>query len=183
MVIAVASENAGELGLAIIAEDLLEHVRGDVERHAAEIAGARRRKRATAPAIRATAPCVVCQIAGRTTASYLRELCREDRVPEIGEMALDGAPHLCLPHVNVGLGEARSKDEARRLIEIYRAGEATLRRQLAEFIRKRDYRFQDERTTTEEADAYARAMRLLVGDRPGSGRSTRSEVKPKEVER
>ena len=180
-VIAVASANAGELGLAIIAEDLLEHVRGDVERHAAEIAGARRWKRTTDWAISAAAPCAVCRIAGRTAASYLRELCREDRVPEIAEIALDGAPHLCLPHLNVGLDEARSKDEAQRLIEIYRAGEAALRRELAEFIRKRDYRFKDERTTAGEADAYARAMRLLVGDR--AGRPTRQEAKPKEVER
>ena len=149
-----------------------------------DLAGARRRKRTTDAAISATAPCFVCQVAGRNTASYLRELCREDRAPEIEEMALDGGtPHRCLPHVNVGLGDARSKDEAERLIEIYRAGEATLRRQLAEFIRKRDYRFHEERMTTGEAEAYARAMRLLVGDRAGSGGSTRSEAKPKEVQR
>lgn len=73
--------------------------------------------------------------------------------------------------MNAGLGWARSKDESQRLIEIYRAGEAALRRELAEFIRKRDYRFQEERTTTSEADAYARANASARGRPAGIGQA------------
>ncbi len=175
MVMAVASAASGQLGLAILGEDLLRHVREDLEVYGARIESERawrRGRRARISALAPTARCPACEAAGRTAQNVVRDLAKADPDLEVSRRALDGTPHICLPHLRLGLAQAMSRAEADQLMGIYRAGDLALRRDLAEFIRKRDYRFQHERTTEHEGDAYARALRVLVGDRQGSERNT-----------
>ena len=174
MVVAVASAASGQLGLAILGEDLLRHVWGDLEVYGARLAserGWRRWRRARISALDPTARCPACEVAGRTAQNVVRDLAKVEPDLEVSQRALEGTQHICLPHLRLGLARATSQAEAERLIDIYRAGDLRLRRDLAEFIRKRDYRCQHERTTENEGDAYARAMRALVGERQGSERN------------
>jgi hypothetical protein len=80
---------------------------------------------------------------------------------------------LCFPHLARGLAQARSEQQATRLLEIFGQGTEELRRDLREFIRKQDYRFQHEGLTTAEASAWKRAVYRMVGEPPPRRRPER----------
>jgi len=77
-----------------------------------------------------------------------------------------GASPLCLPHLARVLVNLRDESDQRQLLEIQRVKVERLGEELAEFIRKQDYRFQAEGFTPEEADSWRRAVMLFVGERP-----------------
>lgn len=160
MAIRVADAEHGELGMAIVYEDLLAQVEAALERPAARDRPWRRAARTTA---RADRGCPACETAHGTATTYLRLLADADPRSELGALARQGRMVLCLPHLALAI---ETFDEARvdRLIDVATTGTSTARRDLKEFIRKRDYRFHDEPVSAEEAGAWRAAVRFLVGD-------------------
>jgi len=83
-------------------------------------------------------------------------------------MALQSADAFCLQHFAL-LQELLLKGEAlKRLQQWENEKLVALRQQLAEFVRKNDYRFHDEKLTKKEANAWQRAMEWFVGKLPVS---------------
>jgi hypothetical protein len=115
-------------------------------------------------ALAPTAACPACQSADRVADNYLRILAGHGpESPPAVDLRLPGRG-LCFPHLATGLAEARSEQQAARLLEIFGQGTEELRRELREFIRKQDYRFRREGLTTAEASAWKRAVYRMVGE-------------------
>jgi hypothetical protein len=168
MALSVASEQSAALGMAILYEDFLRNVREEVIQATAP---RQRRQRRGLPRI--GQPCMICHNADSTARNYLGVLAKaaEDtdpwraiRRPERG---------LCLPHVTLGLRLHTANDEAANIAEAFLHGEAELRRNLQELIRKHDYRFMPEGFTEEERASWVRAVHRLVGNPPPRRRPER----------
>lgn len=163
MAIAVASQQSTASGIAILYEDFLRSVRDEVIATASDASrGARSRRRHRID--RAGRGCFPCDSADSTAASYLEILSAADPGSPPGRAVRGATRGLCLPHLATGLDLARSDAAANRLIDIYLRGEADLRADLTEFIRKRDYRFRSEGLTDEQATSWLRAVHRLVGE-------------------
>lgn len=162
MALSVASQESGQLGMAILFEDLLAHVQTE----ARDLAARRSRRRANHGS-QPLAPHAVyhpCASGRATAANYLLILAVEGPSSDVGAAARIGGSHLCLPHLRMGVGLAVSDQQRDRLIEVFLIGGDQLRSELREFIRKRDYRFSDEVVTKEESSAWIRAVHTMVGD-------------------
>jgi hypothetical protein len=166
MALMVASEQAAAGGIAILYEDLL----GTAKDAAAQAArtgwrgGPRSRRRSAPDALAPMAACPACQSADRVADNYLRILGRHGPESPPAVALHHPGRGLCFPHLAMGLARARSEQEAERLLEIFAQGTDELRRELREFIRKKDYRFQHEGLTTGEASAWKRAVYRMVGE-------------------
>jgi hypothetical protein len=164
LALVVAGREAGRVGMAILAEDLLRHVRADAD--LATIARRRSRRRGRDLAVLdPTAACPACRESRRTEDAYLRHLAAARPGDPIHELACNGGVHLCFPHLRRGLAVVPEAADA--LLRTYRSGEERLRRDLAELIRKHDYRFQHEGLTPGEAEAWIRGFRALAGEPVG----------------
>jgi hypothetical protein len=166
MALAVASEQAASLGMAILYEDLL----GNAERAAAEATrsrwrgGPRSRRRNARRGLEPAVGCPACESAERTAENYLRILAKaEPGSPPAVAIARPGHG-LCFPHLVMGLVHTRSEHQAEQLLGVFGRGTEELRAELREFIRKQDYRFRDEGLTDGEARAWRRAVHRLVGE-------------------
>jgi hypothetical protein len=162
--LAVAHELHCESGMAILFEDLLTHVIGDLEVALEESGGRGRRRKSKRDPLAPESRCRVCAIAAQTAANYLRLLATADPTSEIGSAARSGEPHLCVWHLRRGFAQTSLEDERRSFAEVFAAGTNTLHEELREFIRKRDYRFAHEGTTEREGNAWIRAVHLMVGE-------------------
>jgi hypothetical protein len=167
LALAVAGRETGRVGMAILAEDLLRHVRADAD--LATLARGRARRRDLArrrgrdlAMLDPTAACPVCRESSRTEDAYLRHLAAARPGDPVDELAGDGGVHLCFPHLRRGLAVVPEAADA--LLRTYRSSEERLRRDLAELIRKQDYRFQHEGLTPGQADAWIRGFRALAGE-------------------
>jgi hypothetical protein len=162
------------LGIAIIYKDQMTEAIEAV-RQALRAAGALRRRgpwhadgaRHGSPAAllhrwrTPAAPCPACQIAGEATARYVSVLVQHLGDPGLRD-AIDRSPFLCLPHLIEALERARTPDQARMLLELTETRLTRLHGDLAELIRKRDYRFAHE-PHGEEETSWFRAIGQLVG--------------------
>jgi len=175
MALAVASEQSAAGGIAILYEDLL----GTAESAAAQAVrsgwrgGQRTRRRNARDALARMAACPACESADRVADNYLRILARHGPESPPALALHHPGRGLCLPHLATGLAQARSEQQAERLLEIFGQGTDELRRELREFIRKQDYRFQHEGLTTGEASAWKRAVYRMVGEPPPRKRPER----------
>jgi hypothetical protein len=175
MALVVASEQAAARGIAILYEDLL----GTAEYAAAQTArslwrgGPRSRRRGARDALAPTAACPACQSADRVADNYLRILARQGPESPPAVALRHPGRGLCFPHLATGLAQARSEQQAQRLLEIFGQGTEELRRELREFIRKQDYRFRHEGLTTGESSAWKRAVYRMVGEPPPRRRPER----------
>jgi hypothetical protein len=130
-------------------------------------AGRTRRPDAAGPAVlvrrRRTpdAPCPACRIADEATGRYLSALIQHIDSPELRQ-AIDRSAFLCLPDVLRTLELAAGSDPARVILDIAEAKLAALHQDLAELIRKRDYRFAQEPKGAEQT-SWLRAIGQLVG--------------------
>jgi hypothetical protein len=169
------------LGTAIIYQDQVAEAIRDVQQAARAVSALRRRGlwRADGPrdgtpaaVLRGrrtpAAPCPACQVADEATARYLSSLVAHLDDPEV-RRAIERSAFLCLPHLTGALEAARTPDEARAMLEITEAKLTDLRAELAELIRKRDYRFAHE-PHGEEQTSWLRAVGHLVGWRRGPRR-------------
>lgn len=162
--LAVASHQAAASGVAILYEDFLRHVRDEVIAvgKGPRRGGARGRRAPGMPP--ATGRCPACKSADFVAANYLKILSEADADSVPGRAVREPGRGLCLPHLAKGLRVARSEEGVRRLVDVYLHGEADLRADLTEFIRKQDYRFRGEGFTDEQASSWARAVYRLVGE-------------------
>jgi hypothetical protein len=161
----LALEQANGLGIAILYEDFLRHLRGDAIRaargRAQKLPVPRRR-----PDPARLAPhgeCPACESGRHVAANYLRILATADPESEIDRAAGQELRGLCIPHLAQGLELASSKEDAERLLAVYLRGEAELRADLHEFIRKERYQHRDE-PPGREVGAWQRAVHRVVGE-------------------
>jgi len=139
------------LGISILWRDLLSQgVEGD---------DSSRRPGRRRPQI-----CPACEAAVEAERRYLGTLL--DHI-EVGELRNEYAASrgLCLPHVRAALAQALP--EAKRFLMASESDKlARLSAELAEIIRKNDYRFREEPWGPEK-DAWIRATGKLAGEPPG----------------
>ncbi len=159
--LAVASKQAAGLGVAILYEDFLARVEDDLA-HAAK--PSRRGRRAGGPARRA--PCRACASANDRAANYLRVLARAGEGSAPWEGIRRPGRGLCLPHAMQGLELSSDDTQRQRIVEAFAIGAEELRGELAEFIRKHDYRFHAEGFGEAELSAPKRAVLRLIGEPP-----------------
>ncbi len=86
---------------------------------------------------------------------------------EASSAAYRQAVGLCLPHLLLALRHGTSETGLERLLTQQLADWRALDQQLAEFIRKHDYRFRLEGLTGQEHDVWRRALYTLSGERRG----------------
>jgi hypothetical protein len=158
----------GALGIAILYNAVLRHLEGELpaEREnemnwLGRLTGQRGRGEVDSSPLAAHAPCPACKIRDETAERALTTL--QEHVADAGLVAaLQASEGFCLPHLRQGLTVLAGP--ARRLtLRAQRQGWQTIQAQLAEFIRKNDYRFQQEGFTAEEEDVWRRAVRAISG--------------------
>lgn len=121
-----------------------------------------------APVARPTGSCPVCLHLAETEEMLLSTLVRSLPNESFREAYL-ASPGLCLPHLRMALALAPPEEVATTMRERARRTEDVLLAQLAEIIRKHDYRYHDE-PVGEERGAAARAVAHVAGG-PGIAKS------------
>lgn len=106
-------------------------------------------------------PCPACDYRDQYTLSMLESLILHLETPDLSQ-ALEASHGLCLPHLRLALEKPISASRCAKLILIHQDKFLKLRDELAEFIRKSDYRFLEEGFGVER-NAYQRAMEMLAG--------------------
>jgi len=164
MAISVAEERALSSGMAIMYEDFLRHVREDAIAAVADFAKRGRSRRDIHP----RSGCLPCSSVRRVASNYIFIMSRAAADSEVGVAARQTGRFLCLPHLRQGLLEARSQEDAERLLRLFCEGEEGIRRDLLEFARKHDYRYQAEGMSHEEATSWLGAVYQMIGGPPPS---------------
>ena len=77
--------------------------------------------------------------------------------------ALASSDSLCLPHLKKAFEKVKTEEDFNSLLSISREKLRNLEQELAEYIRKNDYRFRREDSGL-ESDSWKRAVRMAVGD-------------------
>ena len=143
------------LGFAIIYQDVITNILRGLE------------KSGTNPnALKPHSHCMVCHEQEKTdqlVISALVEGLNESRLAE----ALRSSEGLCIPHLKNSVESAGNQAITELLLSIHRDKLESLRGELAEFIRKNDYRFKGEGFGA-EGDSWRRAVNKLTGDRFGA---------------
>ncbi len=167
------------LGTAIILRDVLQDVLRTMDkatfqamppwslRRAYEALDPRQRAAATTVLVSQLEPqitCLVCVWAEEMERIYLQVLVSNLLGEESLLAAYEPSDGLCLPHFRQALTLVRDEMVFEALIGAQRAVWERLASDLSEFIRKNDYRFQDE-SWGEERDAWLRAIAALAGAR------------------
>ncbi|HEX9124588.1 MAG TPA: DUF6062 family protein [Actinomycetota bacterium] len=166
MAISVAGQQSAALGMAILYEDFLRSVDRQLEdavRKRGKERSRRLRRTGRSPLPR-PAPCRVCASGRNVEENYLRLLASAPDDSPIGTGIREPGRGLCLHHTLLGLHRVRSDEHADRLLACFTHGDRELRGELREFIRKQDYRFQQEGLTHGEVSAWKRAVFRVVGE-------------------
>lgn len=116
------------------------------------MAGASRLVRALTP----QQPCPVCKESERANQAYVVELAVGLKDEPLST-ALAGSDGLCFLHLRQVAGLVKDEGVFTFLVENHRARLTALNEELAEFIRKNDYRFRGERFGA-ESDSWRRAL-------------------------
>ena len=98
--------------------------------------------------------CEACEVGVKTRQSYVKSVARNRAAPELHKVLLAG--NLCLDHLEL-LCKNLSAEVRNALV----AQNDGLLQNLAELVRKYDYRFQNETITDEEKRSIKTALRLL----------------------
>jgi len=150
------------LGIAIIHDDIAKNVIRTIDAKNPKRA-ARRKAQDLLKRASASAECPACiyerTMEEVTTRAFLKYLHDDDFVA-----ALTASAGLCLNHFYGALDMVRDIIAFERLVEIERATLAELQGELAEFIRKSDYRFRGE-TFGKEGDSWLRAIAQVSGEK------------------
>jgi hypothetical protein len=107
--------------------------------------------------------CPVCARRDEFTGTVLSQL-RDSLKKEDMRRALAGSDGLCIPHLRQALDAIHDPDSVTLLVDTARDRLVSLNGELAEYIRKNDYRFQGEPVGSER-DSWKRAVRKLIGER------------------
>jgi Family of unknown function (DUF6062) len=149
------------LGIAILQRDIVQMVL-----ELTEALPNRRNTRKSAQELlkrlQPTAECPVC--AHRRT---MEDITLDTLLQHIGDeklaTALASSAGLCLPHFSRALELVDGAEALKRLVALQKNTLARLRDDLAEFIRKNDYRFRDEGFGN-EGDSWKRAVGIVSGE-------------------
>jgi hypothetical protein len=106
--------------------------------------------------------CLACDI-GNGTVKRFTELLLQDMHDEELQKLLLQSGGLCLPHLRTALSNNKRARTQDVLISLHREAWQKIMGELEEFIRKNDYRFQDEKMTPEEGTSWSRVLDLVVG--------------------
>jgi hypothetical protein len=137
------------LGLAILYEDLLRIAQEQIEK-GCNIGAAK-------------GVCPGCAIREETLQHIHTDLTRHLLAPELSA-ALRASQGLCFPHFRSAFDAVKSRDKRQFLADLQRPRLEALRAELADFIRKNDYRFAGEGFGPER-DSWRRGVRLVTGIR------------------
>lgn len=171
---------AGALGTAIIYEDVLKNLLRALEGAQWE-GGSRLRRRSGAEALVARLEpaheCVGCAHQRETERAYVRALVKYlgdevDVVPDLAA-AYGRSDALCWRHLRMALRRVRKPATFELLVAAQRAAWERLGAELAEFIRKNDYRFTHEKMGP-EGDSWQRVVRQVAGASGLGGEEDRS---------
>ena len=106
--------------------------------------------------------CMVCQKRDRSLHIIISSFMESLHDPEM-TVALQASNGLCIPHLKKAFESVTDPDACDVLLSIHRTKLEGLRAELAEFIRKNDYRFKDELMGA-EGDSWRRAIARLIGN-------------------
>ena len=107
--------------------------------------------------------CPGCERRDETTRTTLAVLIKELENAEMTD-ALQASEGLCLPHLRAALEHVKNSSACEILLTMHRAKLEQLGAELAEFIRKNDYRLIGQ-GFGKEGDAWLRTVAMLVGSR------------------
>jgi Family of unknown function (DUF6062) len=149
------------LGVAILQRDVIETVLALIETLSDGYNG-RQSPRELLRRVRPTAECPVC--AHRRA---MEDITLDTLLQHIGDeelaAALASSAGLCLVHFSRALELVEDADTLKQLVELQRYTLTELRDDLAEFIRKNDYRFRDE-GFGKEGDSWRRSIGIVSGE-------------------
>jgi hypothetical protein len=146
------------LGLAILYEDLVGKVEGTL---AVASRGSRLTKKEVIHSLETAKPCAACVLEKETSRRYSSAL-GEAIIQEGFQQLFQRSNGLCLPHLREAIEYSSNQHSLRTLLDSQSEKITSLRQQLAEFIRKNDYRFRNE-AFGEERDSYRRAIEMIAG--------------------
>jgi hypothetical protein len=169
-----ALSRAGDiLGIAILYKDQIEEAIRDLHRTSTALETGRRilwqgngtRRKTIGAFLRQRRtprePCPPCRI-GKATAERAVITLISHLDDSVIQRALEQSTFLCLPDLESALERTRTREQAQRLLDLAEMKLKRLEEELAELIRKRDYRFLNE-PRGDEQTAWLRAIGQLVG--------------------
>jgi hypothetical protein len=107
--------------------------------------------------------CPACRNQMETRQRYLNTLVEAWYEPEM-KAAYEASPGLCIPHLTFLLETVKDPAIKNQLFAIERRNLAELWNELQEFIRKHDYRYNDE-PYGKESNSWIRAIKKLTGNK------------------
>jgi hypothetical protein len=165
------------LGFAIIYQDVITNILRGFDKDAATPTSVRRLSSllkqvpeqvstAVQRVVYALTPhkhCIVCHQQDEVVKVIISELTKSLKEPELTK-ALQASEGLCIPHLKRAFESVRDSATFDLLLSVNREKLDGLLGELAEYIRKNDYRFQHEGFGA-EGDSWLRAVNKLTGDR------------------
>jgi hypothetical protein len=153
--------NASALGIAVLYEGVIRHLLDDMGTVPAN--GGRRHVSQAESALQPRGACPACEHQARVEDHLLRNLLSHITQPQFAE-GFRGSAGLCLPHLRILLEQKGSAEQKAQVLAIQQEIWRTLQGQLAEFIRKHDYRFTAE-GMGEEGSSPRRSIEALSGQK------------------
>ncbi len=150
------------LGIAILQRDVIETVL-DLTETWPNGRNARQSAQELLKRLQPTAECPVCAHR-RTMEDFMLDTLLQHIGDEELAAALAGSAGLCLPHFSRALELVDEAQALSQLVALEQRKLSELRDDLAEFIRKNDYRFRDE-GFGKEGDSWTRAIGVVSGER------------------
>lgn len=154
---------ADPLGVSIIYQDVITNILRRLSDPAqpGRRSGLLKRLPSMLHALTPHKPCPVCQ--QKEIEAHLALTTLVKHLDEKLLQALADGDGLCLPHLCLALENLRDAEAQTALLALSRQKLEQLNHQLAEFIRKNDYRFHDEGFGS-EADSWKRAIHKIHGE-------------------
>lgn len=153
--------NASALGIAVLYEGVIRHLLADMG--TVEPGDGRRQVSQAESALRPREACPACEHQARVEEHLLRNLMTHIGAAEFAERFAASAG-LCLPHLRQMLEQKGSAEHKAQVLTIQQAIWSALQAQLAEFMRKHDYRFTAE-GMGEEGSSPRRSIEALSGQK------------------
>jgi len=157
----MAPDTVHQLGIGIIQQDIVETVSSMIET-VPNGRAARHSAQGLLKHLHPTSECPVCAHRRTMEDIALSALLKYMDDPDLAA-ALENSSGLCLVHFSSALELVREADALKRLVDLQRRTLTALRDELAEFIRKNDYRFRDE-GFGKEGDSWRRAIGIVSGE-------------------
>jgi len=150
------------LGIAIFQRDVVQAVLELTE----ALPNGRNARQSAQELLKRLQPTVECPVCAQRRT--LEDFMLDTLLQHIGEeelaAALAGSAGLCLPHFSRALERVDDAEALKQLVALQQSTLTRLHDDLAEFIRKNDYRFRDE-GFGKEGDSWRRAIGIVSGER------------------